>query len=53
MTKPKPLLWTEQEANALLALLDVAVKAEGLQVAPTALALAQKIQAAFQPKSPA
>lgn len=47
--KPKLVPLTEEDANALLQMLDIAVKAGGLQVAPTALALAQKIQAPFQP----
>lgn len=44
--------FTEQEANAALALLDAAVRAGGLQVAPTALSLAQKLQAAFNEPEP-
>lgn len=50
--KPKNVSLTEQEANALLEIIDLAVKAHGLALAPTALSLAQKIQAAFQPKEP-
>jgi predicted DNA-binding transcriptional regulator YafY len=41
-----------QEAQQLLALLDLAVKAGGLQAAQPALALAIKIQAAAAPQLP-
>lgn len=37
---------TKEEANALIALLDVAVKATGLQGAEAAIHLAKKIQEA-------
>lgn len=37
---------TEQQAQALMALLDIAVKAAGLQAAAAALEIAQKVQAA-------
>jgi hypothetical protein len=40
------LTLTEQEANALLKLIDLAVKTAGLPVAGSAEALAQKIHAA-------
>lgn len=41
---------TEDEARVLLALLDVAVKAAGLQAAESALAIAKKVQAAQAPQ---
>jgi hypothetical protein len=37
---------TNEEANALAELLDVAVKAGGIRVAPAALAIMQKMQKA-------
>jgi hypothetical protein len=37
---------TVQEANSLLMLIDIAVKSAGLQVAPAAIAMMQKIQQA-------
>lgn len=40
--------FTQQELQALLALLDVSVKAGGLQVAGAAVALQQKITTAMQ-----
>lgn len=43
---------TEQEAQALLGLLDVAVKAGGLQVAQHAIPLALKVQAAIDAEKP-
>lgn len=47
--------FTEQEAQDLVGLLDVAVKAGGLQVAAVAIVLTNKIQTAFSeaPKAPA
>lgn len=39
--------FTEQEANVLIELLDVAVKTKGLAVAQNALALTAKLQTAF------
>jgi hypothetical protein len=36
--------FTEQERNVLLQLLDIAVKAAGLQVAESAVVLAKKLQ---------
>ena len=44
----KEVLLTEQEANVLIGLLDVAVKSDGLKVAQNALALVSKLQQAFQ-----
>lgn len=41
---------TIEEANALLSLIDIAVKAAGLQAAPAALAMAQKIKDASEKK---
>lgn len=41
---------TLEEANTLLNLIDVAVKAGGLQVAPVAVAMMQKIQEAAEKK---
>ena len=41
--------FTQEEANALLTLIDLAVKAGGLNVAQAAAHLAGKIQAAAQP----
>lgn len=41
---------TIDEANALLSLIDIAVKAAGLQVAPVALAMAQKLKDAAEKK---
>lgn len=37
---------TIEEANALINLIDLAVKAGGLQVAPTAVAMMQKLKEA-------
>lgn len=39
--------FSKEEAEVLVALLDVAVKAGGLQVAQNALALAMKVRAVF------
>lgn len=39
--------FTKDEAEVLVALLDVAVKAGGLQVAQNAIALAMKVRAVF------
>lgn len=41
-----------QELQALIALLDISVKAGGLQVAPVAVVLQQKINAAMRPSDP-
>lgn len=46
---PIRLELTEQEANALLDLLDIATKAAGLRAAPNALAFVKKIQDQAQP----
>ena len=40
--------FTEEEANAVIALLDIAVKADGLKIAGNAILVVQKLQAAFQ-----
>jgi len=42
--------FTQKEANALMQLLDIAVKSNGLQSAGDALQLAVKLQQAFQEK---
>jgi len=47
------LTLTETEANNLIALLDIATKAGGLQVAQAALPLVAKIQSAAAPKEDA
>ena len=44
----RDISFTEQEANALIQLLDVAVKSNGLQSAGDALQLAVKLQQAFK-----
>lgn len=44
--------YTAQEAEELIALLDVAVKAGGLSVASVALKHASILQQAFQPQTP-
>ena len=41
---------SEQEANALLQLIDLAVKSGGLNVAQAGVVLASKIQAASKPQ---
>jgi hypothetical protein len=41
---------TLDEANALISLIDIAVKAGGLQVAPTAVAMMQKLKDAAEKK---
>lgn len=41
---------TIDEANALIGLIDIAVKTGGLQVAPTALAMVQKLKEAAEKK---
>ena len=46
---PTTITLTETEARALLALLDIAVKAGGLQVAQDAVFFQQKLVAAFAP----
>jgi hypothetical protein len=51
MPEPVNVPLTEAEANALLGLIDIAVKAAGLQIAATALSLAEKLQAPFQPQT--
>ena len=43
----REVLLTEQEANALIDLLDVAVKSQGLSAAQNALVLVSKLQKAF------
>lgn len=43
---------TEQEANALIQMMDAAVRHDGLTAAGAAAQLAVKIQRAFQPKEP-
>jgi len=52
----KEVLLTEQEANVLIGLLDIAVKSDGLKVAQNALALVSKLQQAFtdapEPQAP-
>lgn len=42
------ITFTDQEASALLGLIDIATKAGGLQVATNAVVLAQKIDKAFK-----
>lgn len=49
----KNIKFNEQEATALISLLDLAVKASGLQVADNAGYLAKKIKDAFVEKEPA
>lgn len=44
--------FTTQELQALLVLMDVAVKAGGLQVAPAAVVLQQKIDASLRGPEP-
>lgn len=44
--------FTDQELQALLTLLDISVKAGGLQVAPAAVLLQQKISTAMQQPKP-
>lgn len=44
--------FNDQELQALLALLDISVKAGGLQVAPAAVLLQQKITTAMQGPQP-
>lgn len=44
----KNIALTEQEANALLQLLNIAVKTQGMQAAQTALHLNNKVIEAFQ-----
>jgi hypothetical protein len=46
-------LTNDQERDALTGLLDLAVKAGGLKVAETALALLRRIEKAPAPESPA
>lgn len=43
----KEIKFTEKEAQVLLQLIDIAVKAAGLQMAGNAIVLANKIQGAF------
>jgi len=43
---------TEQEAQALVQLMDAAVRAQGLQVAQAALVLTAKVQEAAKAKEP-
>lgn len=43
--------FSEQELTAVLQLMDIAVKANGLQVAPAAVAIQQKLVIAFQEAS--
>ena len=42
--------FTEQEATAVLQLIDMAVKANGMTVAEASVVLTKKIQEAFKPK---
>jgi len=44
----KSLEMSKEEANVLIQLLDVAVKAQGLQTAPSALHFVNKVQALFK-----
>lgn len=44
----KKVSFTEQEANALISMLDDAVKAKGLSVAQNALHITGKLQEAFK-----
>ena len=44
----KDISFTEEEANALINLMDIAVKANGLKAAGNALQLTVKLQQAFQ-----
>ena len=39
--------FTEEEANVLISLLDIAVKSDGLKIAGNAMVLVQKLQQAF------
>lgn len=50
MENTKEVLLTEQEASALLNLLDIATKASGMQVAQAAVHLDTKIRQAFAKK---
>lgn len=43
---------TIEEANALINLIDLAVKAGGIQVAPMAVAMMQKLREAADKKGP-
>ena len=44
----KQITFTTQEANALIQLLDIAVKTQGMQAAEAALHLTKKVQEAFK-----
>ena len=44
----KQITFTTQEANAILQLLDIAVKTQGMQVAEAALHLTKKVEEAFK-----
>lgn len=44
----REISFTEEEANALINLIDIAVKTNGLRSAGDALALVSKLQKAFQ-----
>ena len=46
----KQIELTQQEANNLIALINIAIKAGGLEVAETGVFLHKKIQAAFAEK---
>lgn len=46
--KPATLIFNQQEAEAVLAFLDIAVKARGLEVAQDAAYLRNKFAAAFE-----
>jgi len=48
----KSISFTEQEANALIGLLDDAVRAKGLNAAQNALVLVTKVQSAFAESEP-
>lgn len=43
---------TEQEGNALIQLLDIAVKSQGLNVAEAGVILVKKVQESFKPVTP-
>lgn len=45
----KSIELTEQEANALLAIIDIANKAEGLKISGNCIHFANLIQSAFKP----
>lgn len=44
-----PVVFNVEEAKALLQLIDIAIKSGGLNVAEAGVALAKKVNAAFEP----